>query len=72
MSDLIPPGFLLCGFLKNTVYSNHPHTLEQLHINIQRTVESISSGTFKKRCWITRFVVYAYTQTIMVNTAKSF
>jgi hypothetical protein len=46
--DLSPPDFCLWGHLKDTVYSNHPHTLQQeLQANIQRTVDRISTGTLQ-------------------------
>jgi hypothetical protein len=32
-----PPDFFLWGHLKDTVYSNHPHTLQELQANIQLT-----------------------------------
>jgi hypothetical protein len=35
------------GHLKDTVYSNHPHTLQELQANIQRTVDRISTGTLQ-------------------------
>jgi hypothetical protein len=44
-SDLSPPDLFLWGHLKDTVYSNHPHTLQELQANIQRTVDRISTGT---------------------------
>jgi hypothetical protein len=31
----------------DTVYSNHPHTLQELQVNIQRTVDKISTGTLQ-------------------------
>jgi hypothetical protein len=45
--DLSPPDFFLWGRLKDTVYSNHPHTLPELQANIQRTVDGISTGTLQ-------------------------
>jgi hypothetical protein len=45
--DLSPPDFFLWGHLKYTVYSNHPHTLQELQANIQRTVDRISTGTLQ-------------------------
>jgi hypothetical protein len=42
--DLSPPDSFLWGHLKDTVYSNHPHTLQELQANIQRTVDRISTG----------------------------
>jgi hypothetical protein len=44
---LKPPDFFLRGHLKDTVYSNHPHTLQELQANIQRTVDGISTGTLQ-------------------------
>jgi hypothetical protein len=35
------------GHLKDTVYSNHPHTLQELQANIRRTVDRISTGTLQ-------------------------
>jgi hypothetical protein len=43
--DLSPPDILLWEHLKDTVYSNHPHPLQELQANIQRTVDRISTGT---------------------------
>jgi hypothetical protein len=45
--DLSPPDFFLWGHLKDTVYSNHPHALQELQANIQRTVDRISTGTLQ-------------------------
>jgi hypothetical protein len=45
--DLSPPDLFLWGYLKDTVYSNHPHTLQELQANIQRTVDRISTGTLQ-------------------------
>jgi hypothetical protein len=45
--DLSPPDLFLWGHLKDAVYSNHPHTLQKLQANIQRTVDSISTGTLQ-------------------------
>jgi hypothetical protein len=42
-----PPDFFLWGHLKDIAYSNHPHTLQELQANIQRTVDRISTGTLK-------------------------
>jgi hypothetical protein len=45
--DLSSPDFFLWGHLKDTVYSNHPHTLQELQANIQLTVDRISTGTLQ-------------------------
>jgi hypothetical protein len=45
--DLCPPDLFLWGHLKDTVYSNHPHTLQELQANIERTVDRISTGTLQ-------------------------
>jgi hypothetical protein len=45
--DLSPPDFFLWGHLKDAVYSNHPHTLQELQANIQRTVDRVSTGTLQ-------------------------
>jgi hypothetical protein len=45
--DLSPTDFFLWGNLKDTVYSNHPHTLQELQANIQRTVDKVSTGTLQ-------------------------
>jgi hypothetical protein len=45
--DLSPTYFFLWGHLKDTVYSNHPHTLQELQANIQRAVDRISTGTLQ-------------------------
>jgi hypothetical protein len=42
-----PPKTFLWGHLKDTVYSYHPHTLQELQANIQSTVDRISTGTLK-------------------------
>jgi hypothetical protein len=42
-----PPNFFLWGHLKDTVYSNHPHALQELQANIQRAVDRISTGTLQ-------------------------
>jgi hypothetical protein len=44
---LKPPDFFLWGHLRDTVYSNHPHTLQELQTNIQHTVDRISTGTLQ-------------------------
>jgi hypothetical protein len=46
-TDLSPLDFSLWGHLKDTVYSNHPHTLQELQANIQHTVDRISTGTLQ-------------------------
>jgi hypothetical protein len=38
-------GSILCAVLKNTLYSNHAHTLEELQIGIYYAVETISTET---------------------------
>jgi hypothetical protein len=45
--NLSPPDLFLWGHLKGTVYSNHPHTLQELQANIHRTVDRISTGTLQ-------------------------
>jgi hypothetical protein len=35
------------GHLNDTVYSNHPHTLQELQANIQRAVDSVSTDTLQ-------------------------
>jgi hypothetical protein len=45
--DLSRPDFFLWRYLKDTVYSNHPHTLQELQANIQCTVDRISTGTLQ-------------------------
>jgi hypothetical protein len=47
-SDISPPDFFLWGHLKDTVYSNHPHTLQELQANIQRTVDRILTDILQK------------------------
>jgi hypothetical protein len=46
-ADLSPQDFFLWGHLKATVYSNHPHTLQELQANIQRTMDRILTGTLQ-------------------------
>jgi hypothetical protein len=41
--NLSPRDFFLWESFKNTVYSNHSHTLEELHVNTQHAVEDISN-----------------------------
>jgi hypothetical protein len=41
------PDLFLWGHLKETVYSNHPHTLQELQANVRRTVGRISTGTLQ-------------------------
>jgi hypothetical protein len=49
-----PPDFFLWRHLKDTVYLNHPYTLQELQANIQRTVAHC------KTCSLTlRFLSYA-------------
>jgi hypothetical protein len=45
--DFSPPDFFLWGHLKGTVYSNHPHTPQELQAYIQRTEHKISTGTLQ-------------------------
>jgi hypothetical protein len=45
--DLSTADFFIWGHLKDTVYSNHPHTLQERQAIIQRTVDRISTGTFQ-------------------------
>jgi hypothetical protein len=47
IAGLKPSDFFLWGYLKDTVYSNHPHALQELQANIQRTVDRISTGTLQ-------------------------
>jgi hypothetical protein len=47
IAGLKPPDFFLWGHLKDTVYSNHPHTLQELQANIQRKVDRVSTGTLQ-------------------------
>ena len=46
--DLTPPDFFLWGFLKSAAYVTHPHTLDELKTNIQRTVDNISCDTLQR------------------------
>jgi hypothetical protein len=46
-STIAPTDFFLWAHLKDTVYSNHPRTLQELQANIQRTVDRISTGTLQ-------------------------
>jgi hypothetical protein len=45
--DLSLGGFFLWGHLKDTVYSNHPHTLQELQANVRRTLDRISTRTMQ-------------------------
>jgi hypothetical protein len=47
ITGLKPPDLFLWGYLKDTVYSNLPHTLQELQANIQRIVDRISTGTLQ-------------------------
>jgi hypothetical protein len=44
--DLSLPDLFLWGHLKDAVYSNHPHTLQELQVNIERTVDRILQNVF--------------------------
>lgn len=46
--DLSPPDFYLWGFLKDNVYNNNPHTLDELRRNIEDCISNITTATLKK------------------------
>ena len=45
---LSPPDFYLWGYLKGVVYSNNPHTLDELKRNITTAVANIAAGTLRR------------------------
>lgn len=46
--DLSPPDFFLWGHLKDNVYKNNPHTIDQLKHNIEDEISRISVATTQK------------------------
>ncbi|XP_075210393.1 protein FAM200A-like [Lycorma delicatula] len=46
--DLSPPDFYLWGFLKDNVYSNNPHILDELIRNIEDCISNITAAILKK------------------------
>lgn len=46
--DLTPPDFFLWGYLKERVYKNRPHTLNELKMNITTEINNISVGVLHK------------------------
>jgi hypothetical protein len=46
--DLSPPDFLLWGYLKETVYQENPHTLEDLLNNITNAVQGITADVLRR------------------------
>jgi hypothetical protein len=45
--DLNPCDFYLCGNLNDKVYSNNPHTLDELKQSIRETITSIEASDLK-------------------------
>jgi hypothetical protein len=43
--DLLPPDFCLWGFLKENMYRNNPHTLEELKQNTELCISSVTAKT---------------------------
>jgi hypothetical protein len=46
--DLTSPDFLLCSYLKDTVYRSNPRDLKQLKVNITRAIEEVNERTLRK------------------------
>jgi hypothetical protein len=49
--DLSPPDFFLWGYLKETVYQENPHTLEDLRNNITNAVQGITADVLRRVSW---------------------
>jgi len=62
------PDLLLQGFLKNTVYSDHPHTPEELQVRIRYKLDAYQMR--HKKMFIYKMVAYTYVQN-MANTLNS-
>jgi hypothetical protein len=43
--DLSPPDFYLSGVLKENVYKNNPHTLEELRQNTELCISNVTAET---------------------------
>jgi hypothetical protein len=39
--DLSPPDYFLCGAMKSSVYSNNPHTVDELKMAITEYIQSV-------------------------------
>jgi hypothetical protein len=39
--DLSPPNFFLWGVMKNSVYSNNPHTINELKMAITEDIQNV-------------------------------
>jgi hypothetical protein len=48
--DLSSPDFFLWGYLKETVYQENPHTLEDLRNNITNAVQGITADVLRRVC----------------------
>jgi hypothetical protein len=48
--DLSPPDLYFCGFLKENVYKNNLHTLEELKQNIELCISDVTAETLKPGC----------------------
>ena len=46
--DLNPPGFYLWGFLKDTVYENHPTSIAELKQAISSQIRKIKTAGYVK------------------------
>jgi hypothetical protein len=46
--DLSPQDFYLCGFLKENVYKNNPHTSEELEQNTELCISNITAENFHR------------------------
>ena len=64
------PDLLLQGFLKNTVYSDHPHTLEELQVGIWHKLDAYQMRHKKVFSYV--MVMYTYVQNIMANILNSY
>jgi hypothetical protein len=46
--DLLPPNFCLWGVLKENVYKNNPHTLEELKQDIKLCISNVTAETLHR------------------------
>lgn len=49
-SDMTPPDFFLCSYLKNNVYFNNRKYLDQLKANITEQIAQIDEKMLKNVC----------------------
>jgi hypothetical protein len=46
--DLSPPDLYLWGLLKENVYKNNPHTLEELKQNVELYISNVTAETLHR------------------------